>query len=139
MVAGERGKPVQVLCKLEPKKPFEGKATLALLGLPPNTTAEPKEISATDTEVIFDVTTNDKSPTGQHKTLFCQLTVTQSGEAIQQTLAGVGVIHIDASSPPKPNATPVAAATPADSKPAKPLSRLEKLRLEQAAHQGAKQ
>jgi hypothetical protein len=139
MAAGERGKPVQVLCKIEPKKPFEGKAKLALLGLPPNTAAEPKEISAADTEVIFDVTTNDKSPTGQHKSLFCQLTVTQSGEPIQQTLAGGGVIRIDAPAPPKPNATPVAAATPADAKPAKPLSRLEKLRLEQAAQQGAKQ
>ena len=125
MAAGERGKPVQVLCKLEQKKPFEGKAQLQLLGLPPNTSAEPKEISAADTEVIFDVTTNDKSPTGQHKTLFCQLTVTQSGEPIQQTLAGGGVIRIDAPAPPKPNATPVAAATPADAIPANPLSRLE--------------
>ena len=139
MAAGERGKPVQVLCKIEQKKPFEGKAKLELLGLPPNTTAEPKEIAATDTEVIFDVATNEKSPTGQHKTLFCQLTVTQAGEPIQQTLAGGGVIRIDAPSPPKPNVTPVAAATPTDAKPAKPLSRLEKLRLEQASQQGAKQ
>ena len=138
MAAGERGKPVQVLCKLEQKKPFEGKAKIELLGLPPNTSATPKEISAKDTEVIFDVTTNDKSPIGQHKSLFCQATMQQSGEAVVQTLAGGGVLRIDAPSPAKPA---VAAAAQADAKPAKPISRLEKLRLEQTQQQqqGAKQ
>jgi hypothetical protein len=138
MAAGERGKPVQVLCKLEQKKPFEGKAKIELLGLPPNTSATPKEISATDTEVIFDVTTNEKSPTGQHKALFCQATVTQSGEPVVQTLASGGVLRIDAlaPAPAKPAAIPAVAAAE-QPKPAKPISRLEKLRLEQA--QGAKQ
>jgi hypothetical protein len=136
MAAGERGKPVQVLCKLEQKKPFEGKAKIELLGLPPNVSAMPKEIAATDTEVIFDVTTNDKSPIGQHKSLFCQATMQQSGEAVVQTLAGGGVLRIDAPSPAKPAAAPAVAAAE-QAKPSKPISRLEKLRLEQA--QGAKQ
>ncbi|MEA2707545.1 MAG: hypothetical protein QOF78_146, partial [Phycisphaerales bacterium] len=138
MAAGERGKPVQVLCKLEQKKKFDGKAKIELLGLPPNATAPPKEITAADTEVIFDVTTTDKTPTGQHKSLFCAVTMTQSNEPIQQTIAGGGVLRIDAPAPPKPSATPVAAAAPdPNAKPAKPMSRLEKLRLEQS--QGAKQ
>jgi hypothetical protein len=137
MAAGERGKPVQVLCKLEQKKPFEGKAKIELLGLPPNTSSSPKEIAATDAEVIFDVTTNDKSPTGTHKSLFCQATLQQAGESVVQKLAGGGVLRIDAPSPAKPAAAPAAVAAAEKAKPSKPLSRLEKLRLEQA--QGAKQ
>src|SRR4029079_6870097 len=37
MATAEQGKTVQVLCNLEQKRPFEGKATVQLLGLPPNT------------------------------------------------------------------------------------------------------
>jgi hypothetical protein len=100
------------------------------------TDGTPKEIAATDTEVIFDVATNEKSPVGQHKSLFCQVTMQQSGEAVVQTIAGGGVLRIDAPSPSKPAAAPPVAAAE-QAKPSKPISRLEKLRLEQA--QGAKQ
>jgi hypothetical protein len=137
MAAGERGKPVQVLCKLEQKRPFEGKAKVELLGLPPNTSAEPKEITSADTEVVFDVQTGEKSPTGQHKSLFCAVTVTQDGEPVRQSIAGGGVLRIDApSAAPAAKPAVAAAAAPTDTqKPAKPLSRLEKLRLDRAGSQ----
>lgn len=140
MAAGERGKPAQVLCKIEQKKPFEGTAKIELLGLPPNTKAEPKKITSADTEVIFDVETSEKSPTGQHKSLFCQVTMMHAGEPVVQTLAAGGVLRIDAPAPGPAKPDAAAAAAPAanpEAKPAKPMSRLEKLRVEQA--QGAKQ
>ena len=133
MAAGQRGQPIEVLCKLEQKKPFDGKAKIELLGLPPNTSAEAKEITLSDTEVVFEVQTQEKSPLGQHKSLLCAVTVTHEGEPVRHSIAGGGVLRIDAP-PAQPAAAPVAAATqsPAEKKPAKPLSRLEKLRLEQA-------
>jgi hypothetical protein len=120
------------MCKLEHRKPFEGKAKIELLGLPPNTTAAPKEITAKDEEVVFDVTTDAKTPTGQHKSLFCAVTMTQAGESLQQTVAGGGVLRIDPAALPKP-VQASAKTPPAEEKkpaPAKPISRLEKLRQE---------
>jgi hypothetical protein len=115
-----------VLCTLEPKTPFDGNAKIQLLGLPPNCTAKEKEITAKDDKVLFDVDTTDKSPAGQHESLFCAVTVIKNGEPITQTFAGGGVLRID-----KPSAAPsasVAKATPSKG----PVSRLEKLRQEQA-------
>jgi hypothetical protein len=69
------------------------------------------------------------------------VTAIHAGEPVVQTLAGGGVLRIDPPSPPKPasvGAPVVAAAADPNAKPAKPISRLEKLRLEQQA-QGAKQ
>jgi hypothetical protein len=126
MAATEQGKPAQVLCTLEPKTPFDGNAKIQLLGLPPNCSTKEKEITAKDDKVLFDVDTTDKSPAGQHKSLFCAVTVMKNGEPITQTFAGGGVLRID-----KPSAAPsasVAKATPSKG----PVSRLEKLRQEQA-------
>ncbi|MEO6436311.1 MAG: peptidase, partial [Tepidisphaeraceae bacterium] len=140
MAAAEQGKPAQVLCSLEQKAPFEGKAQVQLLGLPPNTSAAPKEITAKDAKIVFDVQTDAKSPTGQHNSLFCSVTVTKDGEPIAQSIAPGGVLRIDAP-PPAPTTAPavVAAAPPPTTAPAVPLSRLEKLRQDQLqrAKQGA--
>jgi hypothetical protein len=126
MTATEQGKPAQVLCNLDPKTPFDGIAKVQLLGLPPNCTTTEKQITAKDEKVLFDVSTTEKSPTGQHNSLFCVITVMKDGEPITQTIAGGGVLRID-----KPSATPSAVAKTTPSKG--PVSRLEKLRQEQAA------
>ena len=134
MAASEQGKPAQVVCRLEQKLPFQGKAKVQLVGLPPNTSTVEKEITATDASVVFDVQTNEKSPPGQHNTLFCAVTIVKEGEPIVQSIAAGGVLRIDV--PAAPVAAPVAAAPAAPAPPAavteKPLSRLEKLRQEQA-------
>jgi hypothetical protein len=88
-------------------------------------------------EVVFPVTTEMGSPVGQHATLFCQITVTQNGEPIVHNLGHGGVLRIDAPPPPKPDqpAAPAAAAAappPANPMPEVRLTRLQKLRLEQA-------
>jgi hypothetical protein len=132
MATAEQGKPAQVLCNLDQKRPFDGKATVQLLGLPPNTSAVQREIAATDKSVIFDVQTDAKSPVGSHNSLFCVATVTKDGEPIVQSVAGGGVLRIDAPPPaPAPTAATPAPAPAAAAAP-KPVSRLEKLRMEAA-------
>jgi hypothetical protein len=135
MATVEQGKTTQVLCNLEQKAPFDGKATAQLVGLPPNASSPPKEITAVDKQVVFEVKTDAKSPVGSHNTLFCAVTITKSGEPIAQSIAAGGVLRIDAP-PPAPATAPVAVAAPGKqpaTAPAAPLSRLQKLRLEQAA------
>ena len=68
-------------------RPFEGKATLTLMGLPPNTAAAPKEIGSADAEVVFDVTTKEETPVGQHRGLFCELAVPMNGEIVTRAAA----------------------------------------------------
>ena len=135
MASAAQGEHAQVVASLQQQAPFEGKAKVTLVGLPPNATAEPKEITSSDTQVSFDVTTTDKTPPGQHKTLFCTVTVTgANGEPIVHNIAGGGVLRVDK---PKTDAPKPAVAAAPTSQPAKPLSRLEKLRLEAKQAQGS--
>ena len=92
----ERGKPVKMICKLEQLVPFEGKASLSLLGLPAGTTAPDIEITKADKEAIFNVATTDKSPLGQQKGIFCSAVIALNAEKITQTLGKGGVLRIDA-------------------------------------------
>jgi hypothetical protein len=134
MAATEQGKPCSVLCHIDNKTKFEGKATVKLLGLPPNATAPDMQISADDKQVVFAVNTAPNTPVGQHGSLFCQVIVTKDGEPIVQNLARGGVLRVDAPPEPKKGEAPkpvIAKATPSPS--AAPLSRLEKLRLEAEA------
>jgi hypothetical protein len=128
----EQGQPAKVACAVEQKVPFEGKATVKLLGLPAKVTAPDKEITKDDKEVVFDVAVDPQSPVGQHKTLFCSVVIQKDGEPITHTVGSGGVLRIDA---PKPV---VAAKTDAPVKPPeKRLSRLEQLRKEQAEREQA--
>ena len=138
MAATEQGKPAPVLCKLEAKTKFDGKAKLQLLGLPPNATAGELEITAADPQAIFNVNVDAKTPAGQHNQLAAVVTVMKDGEPIVQTVASGGVLRVDPPPPPKPDApkeAPAQAKAP-EKAPEKVLSRLEKLRLEQAAKAG---
>src|SRR5258708_13259619 len=60
----ERGKPARVVCKLEQKIPFEGKATVKLMGLPASASAPDREITKDAKEAAFDLTTDTKPPAG---------------------------------------------------------------------------
>ncbi|MFZ4575584.1 MAG: PPC domain-containing protein, partial [Phycisphaerales bacterium] len=132
MAAAEQGSTALVVCDLEPVRPFEGRATVRLGGLPPNAACAPKEISSADTSIVFEVTTTDATPVGQHKSLYCDLELKAGEEIVAQRLASNGVLRIDK---PAPASAPVPAATvesvaPAAAAPAppKPLSRLEQIR-----------
>ena len=91
--------------------------------------------------MVFTADLAADAPVGQHKTLFCQVILTQKGEPIAHGVGGGGVLRIDAPPPPKANAptpppapvsvaqvAPKPATTPVA--PPKPLSRLEKLRAD---------
>jgi hypothetical protein len=137
LAAVEQGKPVQVIGTIEPATPFEGVGTVALRGLPAKCEAAERQISASDTQVVFDVTTAPDTPAGKHTSLFCQVQVPVGGESVLHNTGGGGVLRVDPPPPPPKAAPPQPApasepAKPAepDKQPVKPLSRLEQLRLE---------
>lgn len=134
MAAAEQGKPTEVVCKMTTNTPFEGKATAKLLGLPAKVTTKDLEVTKDQAEVVFPVTIDATSPVGQHKTLFCQLTVMKDGEPVLHNLSYGGTLRIDPPPPPKANEPAAPAEKPAEPAkvPEKRLTRLEQLRLEQA-------
>lgn len=125
----EQGEKTQIVCTLEQARPFEGEATARLLGLPPETTAPELTFTKETTELIFEVATTDKSPAGNHKSVFVELVTPVQGEPSKMS-GGSTELQIATPAPDAP-AAPVVAAEPAAEKPAeKPLTRLEKLRLQ---------
>ena len=133
MTSVEQGKVADVVCELTNFKPFDGKAHVVLSGLPPRCKADPVEFTKNDKQVTFHVTTEEKSPAGQHKGLFCNAEIPMNGSAISQTVAVDGTLRID-----EPQKKPVdepkkevaKVEPPKEQKPV--LSRLDQLREEQA-------
>jgi hypothetical protein len=143
LAATEQGKPAQVVLHLDQKTKFEGEATLKLLGLPNAATAPDMKVKPDDKQVVFDVTTDPKTPVGQHKSLVAQLILPKNGDQIVQSFANGGTLRVDAPPPPKAGEAPkpAEAKKPDDKKPGEPvkvLTRLEKLRLEQQAKEAGK-
>jgi hypothetical protein len=142
LAATEQGKPAQVVVHLDTKTKFEGEATLKLLGLPNAATAPDLKVKAGDTQLVFDVKTDPKTPVGQHNSLVCQLILPQNGDQIVQNLANGGKLRVDAPPPPKAGDDKKPSDAKAQDKkpgePAKILTRLEKLRLEQQAKAAGK-
>lgn len=131
----EQGKEVDMAVKVNKAADFPGEATVALIGLPNKVTTDTKKITKDTPELIFHIKTDKVSPAGNHSNLFCQIVITKDGEPIIHNL-GTGQLRIDVPLPPKANTPapappkPVAAAPPPAATPPKPLTRLEKLRLE---------
>jgi hypothetical protein len=122
--------------------PFEGVAKVRLLGVPPKVTTTELEFNKDTAEIAFELKTEAGSPVGKHS-LVCQVEIIKDGESIISR-AGTAQLQIDKPLPPpkKPVAKPVAKAPvapapvpaavppPVAKKPkAKPLTRLQKLRL----------
>lgn len=129
----EQGEKTQIVCTLEQARPFDGEATARLLGLPPEASAAELTFTKDSAELVFQVTTTDKSPAGNHKSVFVELVTPVEGETAKMS-GGSTELQIAAPAPEAPAApaAPVAAAepgTPAE----KPLSRLEKLRQQARA------
>jgi hypothetical protein len=119
----EQGKSVNVTGELTVKTKWDGKAKVELVGLPGNTTAPEKEISAADTKIEFPVTTSKTTPAAQHKGLFLRVTIMQNGEPIVHNIGRGGILRVDAPLPPKvdPKAKGDAKSAKPDAKsPAKP-------------------
>lgn len=69
--AVERGQTTQMVIEVKHNESYEGEATVKLLGLPPKTTAEPVKMKAGDTQVTFEVKTEEGTPAGTHKSVYC--------------------------------------------------------------------
>lgn len=136
--AAEQGSPARVFGKVVVARPFEGKATVKLVGLPAKAATPDLELTKATTELGFAVATDKATPAGKHN-LFVQVTIPLNGEFVVQNVGG-GEFRVDVPLPPKvAPAAPVAVAAPpkpvapvAVAPPtAKPLTRLEQLRKEQ--------
>lgn len=134
--AVEQGKDTQLFCKVAVATPFEGKAKVALIGLPAKTTTQVIEITKDTKEFSFPIVADKTSPAGQHN-VFAQVVIDRGGEFITGNTGGTQ-LRIDVPLPPKVAATPPPTpnpmtpkpATPAPPTPPKRLTRLEQLRLE---------
>jgi len=133
----ELGAETELVVKVENAKPFEGNATVQLIGLPNKVTTTPAEFNKDAAELIFKVKAEADAAPGISKNLFCQVVVTENGEPVIHNI-GSGQLRVDKPLPPKVAPMPVAAAAPMPqpaappaAAPAKRLTRLEQLRLEQ--------
>lgn len=137
----EQGKEADMAVTVTKNVDFAGEASVTLIGLPNKATTDVKTITKDTTDLTFHIKTDAASPVGKHASLFCQVVVMQDGEPITHNI-GTGSLQIDAPLPPKADAPaaapmPVQAAAPPAETPAKPLSRLEKLRLDAKQKQQA--
>ena len=135
---GEQANMVAAVTKL---RDFGGEADVQLYANPAHSTVPVVKIDQATTEVNIPIQTSEKTPVGQHKNLFCSVTIMKEGQPIVHRVGMGGTLRVD----PKPKEAP--AAKPAETKvvasnnkPAteKPLSRLEQLRLEAKAQSEAK-
>lgn len=134
----EQGETVLVPCKINQVTAFSGEATAQLFGLPPNCEVETLKFTAETEEIVFRIKTSVDTNAGKHRGVFCQVTIPVNGESVVAN-AGSFELQVDVPLPKEeppaapPTETPPAEAPPAEAPPPpveKPLSRLEKLRLE---------
>ncbi len=86
--------------KLDQKIAFDGKAKVALVGLPQGITADEHEITKDDKEVKFVIKADANAQTGQHKTLFASFTLLRDGEPMSTTIATGGILRVEKASSP---------------------------------------
>ena len=134
LAATESGKATVMPAKIETLQPFEGAATVELIGLPHGATCPPQTFTKDQTELNFPIAVAPDAAIGKHNGVFCRVQIPQNGASILHQTAMGSTLRIDK---PSPSATPVPAANPApaaaQAQPAtpaatKPLSRLEQLR-----------
>ena len=142
MTAIERGKEGEVVCEIDQKRAFHGEAVVTLHGLPAKVTTTPQKIDSNATQVVFPIKTESAARAGLSRNLFCFVKVPLGENILNHSVAQGGQLRMDnpPPAPKKPVAKPKAPTVAAKPKPAKPLSRLEKLRLtaKQASDEGTK-
>ncbi len=135
--SAEQGQEVRVPVTFAVDETLEGEATAELIGLPPKATAEPLKVTKDTTELAFLIKTEADVPVGKHKTPFVRMTCIVNGEPVVSSTGGFE-LQIDKPLPmetakpaaPMPMPTPMPQATQPEPPKEKPLTRLEKLRLE---------
>ncbi|MBL4884531.1 MAG: PPC domain-containing protein [Planctomycetaceae bacterium] len=131
--AVERGSTLDFPITIENVTPFEGKAKVELIGLPNKVTTEVLEITKDSKDITFSIKTDATSPLGEHKNLFCKITVIENGEPVLHNI-GSGRLRLNNPPPVKVEKKPVPKAAPKKAAVVvkkKVLSRLEMLREQQ--------
>lgn len=100
----EQGAQVAFPIDIEQRTPFEGEAKVELMGLPPGVTTEPQTITKDSTQVTFDLTASADARPGQHKGLFCRVSVTENGAPVRHSV-GYGELRVDKPLEPSENQT----------------------------------
>jgi hypothetical protein len=125
----------EILIDIEGIRDFQGEAAVKVVGMPAKTTFTEVKVKPGLEQLRIPVKAEADAPVGQHKNLFCEMVLTANGKQVMQRTGRGGILRVD----PKPKETPAPAAVaqnqpakPAAPAPAaaKPLSRLEQLRLE---------
>jgi hypothetical protein len=91
----DQGSDGTMTLKLEQKVPFEGKAKVALLGLPQGVTADEQEITKDSKEVKFNLKATPDAQAGQHKTVIATFALVKDGETMTNTIASGGILRVD--------------------------------------------
>jgi len=90
-----RNETVKVVCQVEQLRGFPGDATAVLRNLPPHVTvAGPVNFDKATDAIEFELKTNDKTPFGQHKSIFVEVVV-PVGEGRSVARAGNVVLQIN--------------------------------------------
>jgi len=92
--ACEAGKSTNIIVKLDQKIPFEGKATIKLMGLSDKVSVAAKEISKDDKEVVFEARVDPGCGVGSQRNLFCTVAIEKDGEVIPHNVGQGGVFRV---------------------------------------------
>jgi len=127
-----QGEQANMLAAVTKLRDFDGEADVQLFANPAHSTVPVVRIDQGTSEINIPIQTTEKTPVGQHKNLFCTVTLMKDGEPIVHRVGMGSVLRVD---PKKPKEAPAKSAETkvvASNKPAseKPLSRLEQLRQE---------
>ncbi len=98
----EQGNAVSFPIKITQQTPFEGEAKVELIGLPAGVKTEPLTITKETEEIAFPLDVAADARPGQHRGLFCRVTVVENGEPVVHSV-GYGELRID--QPLKPSVT----------------------------------
>jgi hypothetical protein len=90
----EPGQSTNIVVKLDQKIPFEGKATIKLIGLSEKVSVPEKEITKDDREVVFPVKVDASCGIGSQRNLFCTVTVPVNGVLIPHNVGQGGSFRV---------------------------------------------
>lgn len=130
----QQGQKGEILLDVEEVTGFKGEAKVKAWGLPAKASSEEVVLKKGDAQIRIPVQTAPDTPTGQQKNVFCEVIFNENGKEYRQRAGLGGVVRVDPvpAAPKKaaPEPAKVVQANPAPAPAAKPLSRLEQLRLE---------
>jgi hypothetical protein len=97
------GQEAKLICKLDQRKPFEGKARVHILGLPEKITASEANITSADKEVVIKLSVDPTLAPGSYRNFLCSADVVHNEHVIPHNLAAGAVIRVV---PPKKSDAP---------------------------------